>query len=516
MIRLVDFIKESLLLENFDGFKGNFGTIKKIFAEYEWDTKEEIKLFSPKTGRPHQLFAANLVDEPTSIEFTKFFLQRINVPLNICKITYEDLPGNEGGSGYYKTIKILFTKKFQNDFLDIDANDYFTILNKEEGKIKKSIKDGSSSFKITKKSTTPDALNITAKSYTSSDELIKNVLYNLKSFNHLSSYTEIFKTLMEGINIPQKRQSIDSMLNDDFSFTIDTTEAFKEFSSTDFKNLFNDFGEILGPIFLLNKLTGKNLVLSFPSESNAPLYDYKINENLFISAKHKGGATPSWQNALSAIDEKIKEKIIIPSTQKEKIFCYEIIPGCVKKSQKEEIWNLMKILSKYDNNIKNIYTFLDKSGLGKEFDINTLNNIYLKGEKYFSKFLKTYWDICNYSGDKGISLEEIISKWNYKKPSNQGIEAGSIIYPLRIAITKSLNNNFGKNSENKNDDIISKYISLVNNGFQIYLWDKFNQKQNKMEITFKIADMSDSPYVIEPSTSITAPFNQDFGSHLVR
>lgn len=401
-------------------------------------------------------------------------------------------------SGQYNAIKITS----DDDIIDrehkfiLKKNDYLYIVNTAVG-----------NSKIRRKSLTPDKLGLTKESYTSKDEIVDAVISGLKS-NGLEEYVGAITALCDCIQGGAKDLSLDDILNNTISYTVDKS-IIGDLTKSDFNNIANDFGEVLGPMMLMDKLVGE-VKLSYPTGSNAKLFDYLINDNIWVSAKAGKGAIPSSVDTMKAIQE-LYDKGNIDAVGDEKDFLEQIVPIIADDEKSEsgsairrQTWRLALQIENNSEQLKNALNVLRNSGLElseKGIVEENINSVYGNGDLY--KLLSEFYKLINYNPSKKYSVDTLVNEY---ETLDKKTKEGMLLYPIKVFITDYINTKY--------NEYITKYANMVMVGYQMY----FNHKisGNNIEISFCPKQMSKNKFRFKAQGSVGDPLLKSMGIEMVK
>lgn len=152
---------------------------------------------------------------------------------------------------------------------------------------------------LQKGSMTPKSLGLHTKAYRSSKQIVKivssaiNNNINGEDKQQVESTKKFLISLCEDVKNSEK--SIDKEKLDGFetiNFSKNTIEALSGVNRKDLNVIGIEFGEVLGAIYLGEIVTITKKGISFPSDSNNPIYDFSVSD-INVSSKYKKGAASS-------------------------------------------------------------------------------------------------------------------------------------------------------------------------------------------------------------------------------
>lgn len=361
------------------------------------------------------------------------------------------------------------------------------------------------------KDLTPDKLGLTEQSvYTSIDSYIKTVKEKIDVFIKDDNVNKALTYLIDVIKTGKLKTTgvFNSKGCDDFFMSgeegtveIDIDNAqFNNVLKGDIANIEKDFGEVIGPELFLRLF--KNTEISFPTKSNEPLVDYKVNGYSVSAKQYGGGSIPSGallmkqsKTLLDKASDKLdnfskKDKRII-FTDEEKDFIDKVAPTfdmSIFNQQKtlisEFVLSSNKLISKHIGfNINDCTTYNE---LADQLDIVLSKE---NKQRWFTKF----YQLCKYT-PKDWS-PEIIDK-RYNQLSNT-IKWGILFYPLYKMSIDRLNELYATGDNNILSSVLRKTLDIK----QIY----FGIKQSELKL--KIIASSSAKYMFKTGGMSTSNIN---------
>lgn len=362
-----------------------------------------------------------------------------------------------------------------------------------------------------RKTLTPDSLGITTKAYETTNELKSAVLKGLKD-NSLDNYIEPIKALMNAILEEPRYVSLEELINEPYTYEIDKSEL-SGIDERELRNINNDFGEVLGAMFIMNSLDG-DTVLKYPKGSNARLYDYIINDTLKISAKAgERGAVPSAVVIMKQINELVENGLIdLAQCNKVEVeYLTKIVPiiaddskGDAGSSIRRQTWRLaQEIASQKYEPMVSAFSILRRYGLHiSEKGISTKDIDKIQSTSGIEIFLKELYDALGYKPSKTYPIEGADNAWkDYEKEVKEGL----VLYPLKVCIVRYLNAKY--------DLPITKYTNMVLTGYQMYYITKF--VGNKLQMTFNLKQMNKENFELSAQGSVGVPLLKSMGIVMV-
>lgn len=402
-------------------------------------------------------------------------------------------------SGKYNAAKITSKENINNSEYGFKLNKsgYLYIINTSLG-----------SSKIRKKSLTPDNLGLTQSKYSNKEDIVKDVISGLKA-KGLEEYQGAIISICDCITGGAKNLTLDEILNHTISYTTNAS-VIGDLTKEDFNNLANDFGEVLGPMMLMDKLKG-DVVLSYPTGSNAKLFDYCINDEIWISAKAGKGAVPSSVDTMKAV-QSLYEKGNIEATGVEKDFLENIVPIIADDEKKEsgsairrQTWRLaMAFADMGCSNVKMALDILKNYGL--EITENGISESEIDKISYsgnLEKMLIEFYNSLSYKPSGKYSLDVLVNEY---ETLDKKVKEGMILYPIKVATTNYIDSTY--------NEYVTKYANMVMTGYQMY----FNHKitGNNIEISFCPKQMSKNKFRLKAQGSVGDPLLKSMGIEMVK
>ena len=401
-------------------------------------------------------------------------------------------------SGKYNAFKITSKDAISiPDYsFELKKNNYLYVINTSVG-----------NSKIRKKVLTSDNLGLTKYEFFSKDEIVDAVKKGLQN-SKLEEYTEAIISLCNCIQGGEKNLELDEILNNTISYTCDKSIV-GDLTKEDFNNIANDFGEVLGPIMLMDKLKG-DIKLSYPTGSNAKLFDYIINDSIWISAKAGHGAVPSSVDTMKAIQD-LYQSNTINAEGDEKEFLENIVPIIADDEKKEsgsairrQTWRLALYLEQINDNIKSALDILRNYGLNlteKGISENDMDLVYK--EKNLEKLLMEFYKTISYKPSDKYSIDYIVNDY---ESIDKKVKEGIILYPIKVIITNYI--------DIKYREFITKYANMVMNGYQMYF--NHNIKGDTIELSFCPKHMKKEKYRLKAQGSVGYPLLKSMGIEMIK
>lgn len=340
---------------------------------------------------------------------------------------------------------------------------------------------------IQNKMLTPDGLGLSGKSYDSIGSVIADVTSGLNDMYTSEVIGLPHKSLMESLmkdlgSISTGFNSILDISEGDSDTIQFKTDIIENISDSDIAKIGKDFGEILGGIYMLQKVKRGESGLKFPERANEPLVDFYI-EGQGLSMKSASGAAASLSNIGNLIAG-------LSSTE------YDEISANENEKLLLNIIEKYSTLSAYEGTVKVALTLKDVNpgwslyssmlnyiGITEPLTIKheeittALRNSFKNNPKEtYSKLTEYFYNMPNYGTPKGWSDEKLAIEDGLAREQGYGV----IHSPLNYSNIAALNSNTilldALNSVVQKFDILQLYIDLSINRkkkFQKYTLKKF-------------------------------------------
>ena len=487
------------------------------------DSKYKFNSSNTKTNEVLRAFLGESDDEV--INTCHVLMQSVGIDDN--SYTAEMVAAKESGvSGRFKAVKIIFNSPV--DKYKIDQGDIMFMTNK--------------TTIVSDKRLSPQKLGLTTHT---KQNIITAVKKGLDSAEDIDiNIRNILVFLCECIN---KDTAVDSLSVYDLidkgnelktlTYTIPNTYNIDLISNV--KNrIENDFGEILGSIYLLNALKDASHII-YDSSVTTKMIDYVVEIvdsttkepiDVEISAKAaKAGKAPSSQEAFNRLAGFINGEAEIEGIGNFKQFMQlfgsdkkaeeilKMIAACVSESTRNgfidfaDYWCPEDVLSKFTklfgyksiSSLKNIedYQFAEK--------VNELCDDEVKFKEFQDFITYLYKRIQNKSNVDYSSPDTVRSILPASK-------IGMIISPLSYYGTEETNEYLASvvNNEAEKEpkpDILSSFLQLAFTYKQLYIKVSIIPKKSTINIAFSCAAMNKSKWEFRLSTSANQPWKQRIG-----
>lgn len=463
-------------------------------------------------------------DQKTIIKNVNKLLQKyFNIPEDSYELTFM-IKDPDGGSGLYPSVHIDFNKDFYSDIMKVSKGEHVCIT-------------CISSNVVRKKSVTPDSLGLAdgITYYKSVEEIVerlkKSSFFKLTSSHkvQISIMMNLIEAIIKSDSGKKYKSFIELAQNENYSRELGDIIKNSKLRKGEFNNILNDFGEVIGPCFILSKLEGKH-TLFYPKESNNPLYDYIIDNNtatqVYVSAKANQGANPTSTVMARNIYELTH---ILSQTPNQEIsgcnpfFVSRIIPilagAPLGTSHKDGKYNYMKkgyiawihislieaLASQDDKPSKEAIELMKEYGIEYDKKTKAISDdslVALKKNDKLKEFLTKLYDILDYKPSSKYSID-IINDKEFMK--NKNLRQGCIRYPIASYCCRVINEKYGKD--------ISVCCQIALGAYQIYLVDKNNER---LDIIIKNMSAKSQKYTLQPGSLVSNPDNCSIKIHLVK
>lgn len=391
--------------------------------------------------------------------------------------------------------------------------------------------------KIGKKMFTPEKLGfVSDEKYTNINSIVD--VLDSQTENMDNVVLDICKNLIGDVSTVKEEDmcnTIDELMNNKDTYEVKISSI--DLDSVSKSTLFNDFGEIIGPCFLLSRLKGDHYV-AWPGSSNFPMYDYIIDNTLWISAKHGKGASPSSTlmakhvQLLTGKGNKKGSSVKVlntdaAGTDTSNFYVTKIISilADTDRTGKSDSYVIRQIFKLFDllqssnimddNNellftidngvLKNAMKVFQKYSNTSNEESSDKNNIYdnktfLLNEDFIDKhiykagklydFLTELYTALGYIPSDKYNKSNIVKLWE----KNKNVREGCISYPISTAVTDVINKTFAKD--------ISFWACKALEGYQLYIDD------SKTSLTITLKAFNTSEYELKSTTSVGNPRNK--------
>jgi hypothetical protein len=418
-------------------------------------------------------------------------------------------PGEAGSkSGQFSTLELLIQKDQVIGNANFKRGEAYYIVNRA------SIKGGVKAA-VGKKDLSPDKLGLTKNEYTTVSQLISLANGAVSRTSLPDNYKQFLNELMTKIASQTSYAKYDSMTklveSNSTDFTVNLGEdlvAKYSIDSVSMNNIANDFGEILGGVFLFSMVKNAGVGVSYPTQSNAALVDFMFDGWKVSSKAGKRGGVPSIGALAHAVLHAHRQgDISVTNTELELIQnVFEVLENPTKhfkesdaKRSSDVYSTFVALANNYVANTKSGYDFfLSASGLnGATFTrasvCSFLDKAYNDGTLW--PVLSEYFKKTN-TVPRGFENENNAMKTygNILKDDNR---FGIIFYPLTKEVVEELNARYSRD--------LSTLVNQVSTVQQLYLITA----PKATYVKFKIKSFDTANFKFVAGASAPTPLNKN-------
>lgn len=378
---------------------------------------------------------------------------------------------------------------------------------------------------------TPVALELEEGTYETIDSICATTIQNLKrkyAQTFPENYTEYLIKLVEytrdQTSIPKYDNLSKFLKKAGKKFNLDFGKNLQQEYNIDersLKKIANDFGEILGGIFLFSVVKDPGKGLSFPTDANAALVDFYFDGWSVSSKAGNKGGTPSIAAMARIIDGRVSnpgEEAAMELNKEEKITYDNILKlianpklnaGYLEPNtgRQSEVWLTHIVLANqilYKDESSGYKYILDALGI-KPLQISRVG-LMKKIDDLYKKDQNEWWQIMDMFWNKSKSrprecTDKLKAIQYYKKRLKDKDRFGIMFYPLSKELVRTINDN--KVYVNG----LSSMINRVSTVQQLYLL--VSGKSTGLE--FKIKDFAAARFQFYAGASANNPFNKNIG-----
>lgn len=403
---------------------------------------------------------------------------------------------------------------------------------------------------ILNKSLTPQALGLSDKEM-SKNELVDAVKSSISNQIQSKAEYELFIYLIDKVseNTQENSISLEDLLSSTESKVIKFSKNdlpkedpdkldqkdFEELDESSISVIENDFGEILGALFLLSYIKNAKKVI-YPSTDNEPLIDYNIfieDIKYGISAKASGGKghNPSAIVIIQQLSDFIEGGEVFDADGN-KITMQNLFDVCddIDKNEAMEFFKMLSdgIKDKSKGIIRRQSIDLIEKYCNKKATA-TFCNYFLKGsniQELKNITDKQFEEIFNekFNKEKGrlVSVQNQLERESNHKTNNRikdmtsvsdfntTQKIGMFLYPMCACAVDTINNKFATSKSNKLD-IVSGFIQLAFTHKQIYTGIKFNKAKGEFSLSFICKSMNKGNWKFKYGGSSNEPYQTSLG-----
>lgn len=404
-------------------------------------------------------------------------------------------------SSKFNAVLVKFKEDTQIKGEDVKQDEEYLMVNSVST-------SGGSKAVVGKKDTTPERMGVAQYSYDSADALIAQVKKYIAQRDWPENYKNfIIEMMQQTINqadhekVPRVEQVFPQK---EYNITFNENLVQKyEIDSESLANISNDFGEVLGGIFLFSMVMDPGAGISYPQESNAAMIDFYFDNWSISSKAGLRGGLPSIKGAVSTIIERYKNGSL--ELEQDELDFYNNVVKTFKRgfeSRSEVFDTTLLFAQEYLANIDSGFnhflneTQLSTNSLDKDQIFDTIINLYETGN--FWPIFSTYFELTGVQ-PKGFENEsdakESLEKFIQKNDKNKIL--GPFFYPLQVEVANWLNRNYQPE--------LTSLVNQASNIQQLYLITS----PKKAGVTFKFKNFESSNFQFKPGSSSRQPFNKN-------
>ena len=476
---------------------------ESVYNSYIHQIKYNGSIIKAKTGEslradfgedPGQMFGNMMIDAGLSPD---------SFVVNIIS------PGESGSkSGQFSTIELLIQKDQIVGNTNFKKGEAYYIVNRASFK-------GGVKAAVNKKDLSPDKLGLTKNEYATVDQLVGLANGAISRTSLPDNYKQFLNELMIKIanqtnysKYADMTELIGSNVND---FTVNLGEDLVSKYSIDsvsMNNIANDFGEILGGVFLFSMVKDGGVGVSYPSQSNAALVDFMFDGWKVSSKAGKRGGVPSIGALASAILNAYRKGDISPGNTELELIqnVFQVLESPTKyfkesdaKRGSDVYSTFVALANNYISNTKSGYNFfLSASGLNattftRSAICNFLDKAYNDGTLW--SILSEYFKRTN-TVPRGFENQNNAMK-SYEKIMGDDNRFGIIFYPLTKEVVEELNARYAKD--------LSTLVNQVSTVQQLYLITT----PKSSYVKFKIKGFDTANFKFVAGASAPTPLNKN-------
>jgi len=471
-----------------------------LYGEYTNDIKYSSREIAQKSG---ESLRADISMDPIEMLGNMLIFAGLEPGSFNIEVMY---PGDDGSlSGQYLTIRLNINSTYQSKGANLIKGNSYYIVNATASK------NGVKAI-INKKDTTPDRMEITKSSYTTVESLISACSTYINNTTWPSNYKNYLIDMMVQISNQTSYKKMDKVeeiiAGNTYQINFDKNLIEKyEIDQASVNNIANDFGEVLGGIFMFSTIKTPGSGVSYPVGSNAALVDFYFDGWSISSKAGKRGGVPSITSIASVIMHKYDTGVL--QTEFKELELIQNVISVINnpvashldpksKRQSDVFSTYIALSNKYLNSKNSGYSyFLDKTGLNpnalSRVDIvEKIKELYNNGT--FWKIMSEYWSMTG-SKPQGYNNENSGLVTFSKADENHIL--GTFFYPLTVELVSDLNNQFSSE--------LSTLVNKVSTVQQLYLIT--NPKSNF--VTFKFKSFSNANFKFMAGASTNNPLNKN-------
>ena len=311
------------------------------------------------------------------------------------------------------------------------------------------------------------------------------------------------------------------------SFELDFGKNIQEeygIDSVSLAKIANDFGEILGGIFLFSAVSDPGTGLSFPQGANAALVDFHFDGWDISSKAGKKGGTPSIVTMCEIIHNRVSDKnseqnfVLDKSERKTYDDIIKVIAdpktngGYTKepnKGRQSNVWLTNIVLANsllYNNKTSGYRSILDKLGINnmevsRHILHEKVDELFNRDQGEWYKIMDEFWSKTGSRPDGCKNEQSAVTYYAKRLKKNDQYRFGVIFYPISQELVKTINSN------KVYVDGLSSMVNRVSSVQQLYLLIGVKSTG----IQFKIKDFAAARFQFSAGTGANEPFNKNIG-----
>lgn len=382
---------------------------------------------------------------------------------------------------------------------------------------------------------TPKALELDTGTYSTVDELEYHAINNLKKIygnifpkNYIDYLEDLVSYTKSQNSVKRVSGNLTKFLKQGGQeFFIDFDKNLEEAYNIDaisLAKIANDFGEILGGIFLFSVVTDPGKGVSFPKGANAALVDFYFDGWDISSKAGKKGGTPSIVSMCNIIHDRVTNKDNNKTFElkgAETKTYHDIIKviadpkstgGYVKepdhRGRQSNVWLTNIVLANHHlYNIDSGYRYiLNQLGISNmevsRKKLHTgLDNLFLQNPDEWYKVMQTFWEKAGSSPSGVKNKKQAIKYYEKRIKKKDPYRFGIVFYPVSKELVNLLNSN------KMYTEGLSSMINRVSSVQQLYLL--INVKDRGLK--FKLKDFTATKFQFQAGTGANEPFNKNIG-----
>lgn len=418
-------------------------------------------------------------------------------------------PGESGSkSGQFLTLELLIQKDQILGNANFKKGEAYYLVNRV------TIKNGVKAA-IGKKDLSPDKLGLTKNQYSTADSLVSLSSNSIAQTKIPDNYKQFLNELMKKIanqTSYSPYQNAAALVESNASdFVVDLGEDLVSKYSIDpvsLNNIANDFGEILGGIFLFSMVKNAGSGVSYPTQSNAAMVDFMFDGWKISSKAGKKGGIPSIAAISSTILDAYRQNTITVSNNQLELIknVFEVLEKPSRYFNESDAKRKSDVYSTYVAIANNFLVgkgtgydfFLKESGLNittftRAAISDALDKAYNDGKLW--SILGEYFKRTN-TVPRGFENEKNAMK-SYGNIINDDDRFGIIFYPLTKEVVEELNIRYGED--------LSVLVNQVSTIQQLYLIT--SPKSNVVKFKIKSFDTANFKFVA--GASAPTPLNKN-------